>query len=48
VFSMASVKRRALNRHLLDRFILNLDLEPSQIKSHPNYSTLCNYGTIAA
>ena len=23
-------------------------LEPSLIKSHPNYSTLCNYGTIAA
>jgi hypothetical protein len=48
VFSMASVKRRMLNQHLLDRFICNLDLEPSQIKSHPNYSTLCNYGTIAA
>ncbi|KAM3098850.1 transposase [Phormidesmis sp. 146-12] len=48
VFSMASVKRRMLNQHLLDRFICNLDLEPSQIKSHPNYSTLCNYGIIAA
>jgi hypothetical protein len=48
VFSMASVKRRRLNQHLLDRFIYNLDLEPSQIKSHPNYSKLCNYGIIAA
>lgn len=48
VFSMASVKRRALNQHLLDRFMLNLDLEPSQIKSHPNYPDLCNYGIIAA
>lgn len=48
VFSMASVKRRALNQHLLDRFICNLDLEPSQIKSHPNYPNLCNYGIIAA
>lgn len=48
VFSMASVKRRMLNQHLLDRFICNLDLEPSQIKSHPNYSKLCNYGIIAA
>jgi Transposase DDE domain len=48
VFSMASVKRRTLNHHLLERFICNLDLEPNQIKSHPNYSILCNYGAIAA
>jgi hypothetical protein len=48
VFSLASVKRRMLNQHLLDRFILNSDLQPSQIKSHPNYSSLCNYGVIAA
>lgn len=48
VFSMASIKRRMLNRHLLEQFIGNLDLEPSQIKSHPNYSSLCNYGIIAA
>lgn len=47
VFSMASVKRRALNQHLLERFISNLDLEPSQIKSHPNYPDLCHYGMIA-
>jgi len=47
-FSMASVKRRALNQHLLDRFIATFDLEPTLIKSHPNYSTLCNYGIIAA
>ena len=48
VFSMASVKRRMLNEHLLEQFICNLDLEPTQIKSHPNYSNLCNYGIIAA
>lgn len=48
VFSMASAKRRALNLHLLDIFIANLDLEPSLIKSHPNYSNLCAYGSIAA
>jgi hypothetical protein len=48
VFSLASVKRRMLNQYLLDRFIRNLDLEPSRIKSHPNYSTLCNYGVIVA
>ena len=47
-FSMASVKRRALNHHLLERFIETLDLEPTLIKSHPNYSTLCDYGSIAA
>lgn len=47
-FSMASVKRRALNEHLLNRFISNLDLSPSVIKSHPNYEKLRNYGMIAA
>lgn len=48
VFSITSVKRRALTQHLLERFIVNLDLEPSLIKSHPNYSTFFDYGTIAA
>lgn len=48
VFSMASVKRRALNDHLLDTFITKLDLSPTSIKSHPNYQTLRDYGTIAA
>jgi hypothetical protein len=48
IFSMASVKRRALNDHLLNRFICNLDLSPSAIKSHPNYEKLRNYGIMAA
>nr|WP_199298578.1 transposase [Leptolyngbya sp. FACHB-17] len=48
VFSITSVKRRMFNQHLLDRFICSLDLEPSQIKSHPNYSSLCNYSIIVA
>ena len=48
VFSMASYKRRALNYHLLERFIDKLDLEPTLIKSHLNYSNLCDYGAIAA
>ena len=48
VFSMASYKRRAFNYHLLERFICKLDLDPTLIKSHPNYSNLHNYGTIAA
>ena len=48
VFSMASYKRRALNYHLLERFIDKLNLDPTLIKSHPNYSNLCDYGAIAA
>jgi len=48
VFSMASYKRRALNYHLLERFIDKLDLNPTLIKSHPNYSNLHNYGAISA
>jgi hypothetical protein len=48
VFSMASYKRRAFNYHLLERFIDELDLEPTLIKSHPNYSNLYHYGAIAA
>ena len=48
VFSMASIKRRALNDHLLQTFISRLDLEPTLIKSHPNYQSLRDYGTIAA
>ena len=48
VFSMASYKRRALNYHLLERFIDKLDLDPTFIKSHPNYSNLHDYGAIAA
>ncbi|WP_342747357.1 transposase [Hydrococcus rivularis] len=48
IFSMASYKRRALNYHLLERFIQQLDLEPTLIKSHPNYHSLYDYGTITA
>jgi len=47
-FSIASFKRQALNAHLLDLFTSMLGLEPTLIKSHPNYQTLLNYGTIAA
>ena len=36
-FSMASYKRVAFNNHLLERFISKLDLNPTLIKSHPNY-----------
>jgi hypothetical protein len=48
VFSMTSYKRRGLNYHLLERFIDKLDLDSTLIKSHPNYSNLCDYGAITA
>lgn len=48
VFSMASYKRLALNEHLLETFISKLDLEPTLIKSHPNYEQLRSLGAIAA
>lgn len=46
VFSMASYKRKALNQHLLERFICLLGLNPTLIKSHPNFPMLCSYGVI--
>ena len=48
VFSMNNVKRRALNDHLLETFIDQLDLSPTLIKAHPNYQILRDYGVIAA
>lgn len=47
-FSMASLKRRALNEHLLDLFIDHFELEPTLIKSHASYQKLLNYGAIAS
>jgi hypothetical protein len=47
-FSLASFKRLALNRYLLDLFIDLFELEPTSIKSHPNYRKLLDYGAIAA
>ena len=47
-FSMASYKRVAFNDHLLERFISMLELNPTLIKSHPNYQNLRSYGIIAA
>ena len=48
VFSLASVKHRAFNQHLLNLIIERFDLEPTLIKSHPNYPALCAYGSLAA
>lgn len=47
-FSIASLKRLALNEHLLELFISLFELEPTSIKSHPNYQTLLDYGAIAS
>jgi DDE superfamily endonuclease len=45
-FSIASYKRRALNEHLLERFISKFALDPTLIKSHPAYDAMCAYGLI--
>ena len=45
-FSMASVKRRAFNQHLLERISQYLAHGHSLDKSSPEYQSLCNYGTI--
>ena len=46
-FSMASLKRRAFNQHLLDRICEHLANGQSLEKSSPDYEALCNYGIIA-
>ena len=48
VFSMNNVKRRALNDHLLETFIDQLDLSPTLIKAHTNYQILRDYCIVAA
>jgi hypothetical protein len=44
--SMASLKRRAFNQHLLDRIVEHLAKGQSLEKSSPDYEALCNYGVI--
>ena len=46
-FSMASLKRRAFNQHLIDRMCEHLANGQSLEKSSPDYEALCNYGIIA-
>jgi DDE superfamily endonuclease len=46
-FSMASLKRRAFNQHLIDRICEHLANGQSLEKSSPDYEILCNYGIIA-
>jgi hypothetical protein len=45
-FSMASLKRRAFNEHLIARISDHLTQGHSLEKSSPAYEELCNYGTI--
>jgi hypothetical protein len=45
-FSMATYKRQAFNQHLLERFISMLDLDLTLIKTHPNYQSLLQYGSL--
>jgi hypothetical protein len=45
-FSMASLKRRAFNQHLLDRILATLAEGTLLEKCSPAYEQLCNYGTI--
>ncbi len=46
--SIASWKKRAYNRHLIERIIQHLDIEPDLIKLHPGMLQLYEYGVIAA
>jgi Transposase DDE domain len=45
-FSMASLKRRAFNQHLIERISRHLAKGHSLEKFSPDYEELCNYGTI--
>src|SRR5947209_3138574 len=44
-FSMASLKRRVFNQHLIDRICEHLANGQSLEKSSPDYEALCNYGS---
>jgi hypothetical protein len=46
VFSMASLKRRAFNQHLIEQISQHLAKGHSLEKSSPDYEELCNYGTM--
>ncbi|HVF28578.1 MAG TPA: transposase [Pyrinomonadaceae bacterium] len=48
VFSMASIKQRAFNEHLLNLIISELALEPTTVINHPQFEYLRNYAAIAA
>jgi hypothetical protein len=45
-FSLASLKRRAVNHHLLERISQYVAKGHSLEKASPDYEELCHYGTI--
>ena len=45
-FSMASLKRRYFNEHLLERILSTFADEMTLDKCSPEYEQLCNYGVI--
>jgi DDE superfamily endonuclease len=45
-FSMASLKRRYFNEHLIERILSTLADGPTLDKCSPEYEQLCNYGVI--
>lgn len=47
-FSIASLKRRALNQHLFELFIDQFGLDPTSIKLNPSYQKLLEYGSLSA
>ena len=48
VFSMASIKQRAFNEHLLNLIISKLALDQTAVINHPQFEYLRNYAAIAA
>jgi IS4 transposase len=48
VFSMASLKQRFFNDHLLNLIISKLALDQTVVKNHPQFEYLRNYAAIAA
>jgi hypothetical protein len=48
VFSMASIKQRFFNEHLLNLIISKLALDQTAVKNHPQFEYLRSYGAIAA
>lgn len=48
VFSMASIKQRAFNEHLLNLIISKLALEQTAVINHPQFEYLRNYAAIGA
>jgi len=45
-FSMASLKRRYFNEHLIERILSTLADGTTLDKCSPEYEQLCNYGAI--